>query len=91
MIVAWSLSAGMGILQLGVAYFGLKSGHIWALWTSVISNLLMLIIYWFIIIIPVMVRYNVSFLRGFFLHPYTFVPTIFFPFAFTLGWIALRR
>jgi hypothetical protein len=33
MIVAWSLSAGMGILQLGVAYFGLKSGHMWALWT----------------------------------------------------------
>jgi hypothetical protein len=90
MIGMWSFSAGMGVLQLGVAYFGLRSGQPWALWTSGISTLLMLSIYWSTIIIPVVIRLRVSYWRAFFLHPYAFVPTILFPVAMILGWMALR-
>ena len=91
MIVAWSLSAGMGILQLGVTYFALKPGESWALWTLGISNMLTLSVFWFIIIIPVIAKINISWWKSIFIHPYAFIPTILFPIAMILGWIALRK
>ena len=86
MMVFCSLMVGMGILQFALARLFSGGGH-WAYWASVLSNVAMLAIYWFVITIPVMKEYNVSYFS--FWHPYAFIPTLLLPIGAISGAIGL--
>jgi len=88
MMVFCSFMVGMGLFQLGVARFALINGEWWAYWSSVISNLIMLSVYWFIIIIPVLRTYHVGYFSLW--HPYAFIPTLALPIGIIYGWIGLK-
>jgi hypothetical protein len=88
MIVFCSFMVSMGILQYGIARYALTDGKEWAYWVSGLSNAFMLVIYWFMIIIPVLKETHVGYFSTW--HPYAFVPTILFPVAVIMGWIGLR-
>lgn len=87
MMVFSSFMVGMGILQFGVARYGFAAGPQWAFWVSVLSNALMLFVYWVIIVIPVIREFNVSYFS--FWHPYAFIPTLLLPVAIITGAIGL--
>ncbi|MCH8904874.1 MAG: hypothetical protein IIA45_13285 [Bacteroidetes bacterium] len=54
------LSVGMGIMEIMLAYFGIRSGLEWAFWTCAIANLVTILMFWSLVIIPVMVKYKIS-------------------------------
>ncbi len=89
MIVFCSFMVPFGIMQTAVAWYSLRAGEPWALWTSVVANLFMLAVYWFIVIIPVLREYKVGYFDLY--HPYAMVPTVLVPVGAILGWIGLRR
>jgi hypothetical protein len=87
MMVFCSFMVGMGLLQFGVARFALINGDAWAYWVSVASNVLMLVVYWFVIIMPVLKEYHVTYFPMW--HPYAFIPTVILPIAIISGAIGL--
>ena len=87
MIAFCSFMVTAGVLQFGVARFALIEGYQWAYWTSVISNFVMLLVYWFVIIIPVINHYKVSYFDTW--HPYAFIPTLLLPVAAIAGAIGI--
>jgi hypothetical protein len=88
MIVFCSFMVSMGILQFGIAKYALIEAARWALWYSVISNLFMLIIYWVVVIVPVMKEFKVGYFALW--HPYALIPTLLLPIATILGWLGLK-
>lgn len=88
-LVFCSFMVGMGILQFGVARFALIEAKWWAWWISLFSNAIMLGVYWFLIIIPVLQEYKVTYFSLW--HPYAFIPTLLLPIALISGWIGLRN
>lgn len=89
MIIFCSFMVGMGVLQWGVAKYALTAGLPWAYWCSVISNAFMLLVYWFVIIIPVLRQLHIGYFSLW--HPYALIPTLLFPFAIVFGWIGLKN
>ncbi|MBS3913393.1 MAG: hypothetical protein KG003_02750 [Bacteroidetes bacterium] len=89
MYVFCSFMVGMGILQYGVARFALTEGQNWAYWVSVLSNVFMLLIYWLMVILPVLQEYKVGYFALW--HPYALIPSILLPIATILGWIGLNK
>ncbi len=79
---------GFGVLTIGLAWFGLRTGQGWALWTILVGNVGMLAIYWGLAVIPFMRQYGFSYLEIF--HPFAAIPTVLVPIATVLGWIGLR-
>lgn len=81
------LFIAFAVCQIGLAWFGLRQGHTWALWVLAIGGLAFIVHYWAVQVIPV---YRVVPLRLSDLHPYALYPTLFVPIATLLGWIGLR-
>ena len=88
MLVFCSFMIMSGIMQYGIARYGFTNGASWAYWVSVISNFMMLFVYWFLVIIPVMKKINVSYFELW--HPYAFIPTILLIPAIIFGWLGLK-
>jgi hypothetical protein len=78
---------GFAILLAAIAWFGLRDGQVWALWTAVLGNVAMLGIYWGVAIGPFLRESGVGYFRIW--HPYALVPTILVPIGAILGWIGL--
>jgi hypothetical protein len=89
MIVFCSFMIMTGILQFAIAHYSLPTGAAWALWASVIANIVMLAIYWFVIIIPIINAYGVSYFSMW--HPYAFIPTVLLPMGIISGLIGLKN
>lgn len=73
-------------LQLGVAWFGLRAGKVWAFWLLVVSNSIAIGFYWLLFVRPYAAKVSLRFAD---LHPFATVPTIILPIAALLGWIGL--
>ena len=86
MMIFCSFLIGMGILQFALARFIPEANH-WAYWSSILGNAVMLSIYWFVIILPVMREFNVSYFSLW--HPYAFIPTLLLPVGIVSGAIGL--
>lgn len=88
MIAFCSFMIALGIMQLGVARFALPNKEMWSLIGLVVSNLVMLVIYWVVLIIPVMIKYNVGYFELW--HPYALVPTLLLVPSTVLAWIGMN-
>lgn len=86
MMIFCSFLIGMGILQFALAR-GISDGNTLAYWSSILGNAVMLLIYWFVVILPVMREFNVSYFSLW--HPYAFVPTLLLPVGAIAGAIGL--
>ena len=78
---------GFGILIVGIAWFGLRAGHTWALRVMVIVNVTMLATYWLLVILPFMREFGFGYSEIF--HPYAAFPTVVVPIATVLAVIGL--
>ena len=88
LLVFWlaGLLLGFGLFQLAVAWFGLRQGQGWALWSLTVADLSMVPFWWLIL-----ARYaQVGAMPGFGGLPPMVTYLVVIPIAALLGWIGLR-
>ena len=77
----------LALLQFGLVWFGLRQGHIWALWVLAFADLALVVHYWVLVVPPFARSFPLSLSD---LHPYVLYPMIAVPIATFLGWLSLR-
>ncbi len=77
----------LAIAQFCLVWFGLREGHLWALWALAISDLAVVVHYWVLVVPPFARAFPLGFSD---LHPYVLYPMVAVPIATLLGWLGLR-
>lgn len=78
----------IGIVMMGIAWFGLRQGQIWALWITVAGYAGFLAYYWLLAVVPFMREFGFRYMEIW--HPFALIPTVLVPIAAVLAWIGLR-
>jgi len=85
--LAMGLMVAAAAVEAAVAWYGLRAGQPWALWTLLAGNLVAIGYYWLLIVLPFARQTRVRIAD---LHPFLLVPTVLAPAAFVIGLFAFR-